>query len=187
MEKPELEEYNQTVQEVLAAWCEYAIRMLTEQLKKKKMVITADLEKSLKTEVSKIVNGGGYVSLNFNLYGRYRDMKKLTYSGPANFDEMLAWVKGKGIAAFKYIPGYDPAKRNVLRIPTTNSAMNRIAWGVAWSRYTKFKHRRKQWFNKYFYGPVVGHLIDGLIAATGTSAVQVVERDLEKAMSGDLK
>lgn len=184
MESQKIPEYNEAIADVLAAWVEYAIRALKENLRKKKLVFTEELEQSLKFDISEIVDGVGGAKLDLKNYGRFRDMKRLTFKGPANFEAIREWVESIGIQKFKFVPGYDPSKRTVRRVPVTSRAMNRIAWGVAWGRFRKFKHRRKQWLNKYFYGPVVARLVEALIEKTGTSAVQIVERDITNAFSG---
>lgn len=181
MEKFE-ERYDLALEEILAAWIEYAVRALQENLKKKKMVFSAELENSIKMRMTKVVDGAGAAQLDLKTYGRFRDMKRNTYSGPANFEAMLEWVKKIGIQRFKYIPGYDPAKRTVNRIPTTSLAMNRIAWGIAWGRFIKFNGRRKQWLNKYFYGPLQNVLIDSIIKATGRNTVSIITDQLNEGL-----
>lgn len=176
-------DYNEVVDDILAAWVEYAIRQLQAKLKARKMVFDGKLAATLGFEVRGAIEGRAMAKLNLQQYGRYRDMKRLTYTRPANYDAMLRFVEKMGLQSFKYVPGYNPAQRKVRRIPTTSVAMNRIAWGVAWSRYRKYSHRRKQWLNKFFYGPVVGQLVDMLVEKTGTSAVQIIEADLEAAFN----
>lgn len=181
MEKPD-ERYDLALEEILAAWVEYAIRSLQENLKKKKMLVTEDLERSLKMRMSRVVDGTGFAQLDLNIYGRFRDMKPRKYSGPANFDAILEWVKKIGIDKFKYVPGYDESKRKVNRVPTTNLAMNRIAWGVAWGRYVKFKSRRKQWLNKLFYGPLQNQLIESIMEVTGRNTVTILTEELNEGI-----
>jgi hypothetical protein len=181
MESPE-EKYSLALEEVLAAWMEYAIRMLKENLKKKKMVFTAELENSLKMRMTKVVDGAGAAQLDVKNYGRFRDMKRRNYSGPANFDKMLEWVQKIGIAKFKFVPGYDSRKRKVNKIPTTSIAMNRIAWGIAWSRFVKFNARRKQWLNKYFYGPLQYNLIESIMEITGRNSVSIITDQLNEEL-----
>lgn len=183
MNAPAEQTYNDVVDDILAAWVEYAIRELKAKLQSRRMVVSGALLASLGADVTKAVEGKARAKVNMLEYGRYRDMKRLTYEGPANFDAMLRFVDKIGVSRFKYVPGYNPAVRRVLRPPTTSVARNRIAWGVAWSRFRKFSHRRKQWLNKFFYGPLVGKLVDMMIEQTGKSAVQIIEADFEAAFS----
>lgn len=181
MEKPE-ERYDLALEEILAAWMEYAVRSLQESLRKKKMVVTQELERSIKMRMTRVVSGAGAAHLELNMYGRFRDMKRRTYSGPANFDAILDWVEKIGIQRFKYVPGYDPSKRTVNRVPTTSLAMNRIAWGIAWSRYIKFNARRKQWLNKLFYGPLQYQLIESIMEVTGRNTVSIITDQLNEEL-----
>ncbi len=177
MQRPQAKDYNETVNEVVAAWTEYAARELKAKLAKRGMVMTGELQSSIAWSITAAnIEGQAAATLGVRNYGRFKDMKRLTYTRPANFDAMLGFVQKKGLAAFSYVPGY----RNG-RIPSTSVAMNRIAWGIAWSRLRKYQHRRKQWLNKFLYGPLVGRLVDDLIEKTGTSAVQIIEADIEAA------
>jgi hypothetical protein len=164
------------IDEILSAWTEFAIRKLRENLRKKRMVFSADLEASLKFQISQAnAQGLSTALLTMRDHGRFRDMRQLKYTRPAPGNPILDWVQKIGISKFRYIPGYNPAERRVRRVPVASIAMNRIAWGIAWGRFTQGKVRRKQWLNKYFYGPLVGELIDQVVAATGKNSVSIVE------------
>ena len=106
----------------------------------------------------------------FAQYGRIKDMK-----GPLNrtkappIEELEAYVKKVGLSKFSYIPGYT-GRSKVL--PTSDRAINRIAWGLARAKLRdNAQVRPKYWFAKTFYSSI-NHFIDAVttryLAATGT-------------------
>lgn len=87
-------------------------------------------------------------SITFHDYGRYRDMKNLRWAGKAPpFEELVAWVKVKGVNNFAWIPGYEKSGR----VPTESIATRRIASAISKSigsvKVTSKKHKGT-WYNE---------------------------------------
>ena len=68
--------------------------------------------------------------IQFNSYGRFRDMKVLTYSTIPPVDAMKRFVEKIGIGKFAYVPGYEFSKAQ----PITARAIQRIANAIAFRK-----------------------------------------------------
>lgn len=110
------------------------------------------------------------VIFSFGQYGRFRDLKYVEYEGrwkrPQNVGKnyrkdadgvpltselpeivqgMVAFVEERGVEKFKFIPGY---KKVGKRMPTTNRAIQRLAWTMAANRMSNWRKKNKetQWY-----------------------------------------
>jgi hypothetical protein len=64
---------------------------------------------------------------SFNKYWRFKDMKRLNYSGYINVDAMMSFVEKVGVGKFAYVPGYE--NKNPSEVPI-GIAKHRIVWGI---------------------------------------------------------
>jgi len=163
------------VQRITNKFLPEAIGLLQARLKDRKLVVTEELLKSVSGKLTHNLNeASAELVLEFQMSGRFKDMKKINYTSNAPpVDVMESYVKKIGVGKYKYIPGYTYA--GVQRMPTADVAAKRIAWGLSQSYIRGKKVKSNRWFSKYFYGPVVGALVEELIAATGTSSLQILD------------
>jgi hypothetical protein len=68
--------------------------------------------------------------IQFNTYGRFKDMRTLSYSTVAPAEAMKRFVEKIGIGKFAYVPGYEFAKAQ----PITARAIQRIANAIAFRK-----------------------------------------------------
>lgn len=145
---------HQAASEILKAaldsWRPDVVAALQDAAAKRKISNTGQLINSI---AATVINGDtqsfGKLLLYFEHYGRFPDIKVLDYStttGPP-VEELVNWVKKRGVSNFKRIPGYKNKKNKL----TEDQTAKRIAWGISFHRRSaQFKHKRKIWFNKPF-------------------------------------
>ena len=129
-----------------------AARRMQADLAKAGVVLTEDLKNSIDSQKLSV---SGNLEAEFRLamkgYGRYKDMRQLTYDDfkpnpKGNFiPNIETWVQARGISTFKYVPGYFTDSKRRVVIPDSR-ARNRIAWGIAMSIVKKGTVRRKARF-----------------------------------------
>jgi hypothetical protein len=166
-------QYAKQVEEICNRFMPNAVDMLQARLKERKLVLSESLLKSVQGKLAtNLQTAGADIVISFEMSGRYKDMKKMSYQGAMPpVEAMLAYVQKVGVSKFKYVPGY----QNAQSLPTADVAANRIAWGLAKSYVSGKKVKNNRWFSKYFYGPIVMALVDELIEATGTSSIQILD------------
>lgn len=71
-----------------------------------------------------------YAVIQFNTYGRFKDIKVLTYDTIPPVDVMKRFVEKVGLAKFAYVPGYEFAKAQ----PITARSIQRIANAIAFRK-----------------------------------------------------
>ena len=140
----------------IVPFCEQAFRTAVKRMQadlvKAGVVLTEELKNSIEGQKLSV---SGNLEAEFRMamkgYGRYKDMRQLTYDDfkpdpTGDFIKNIeTWVQARGISTFKYVPGYfTDAKRRVV-IPESR-ARNRIAWGIAMSIVKKGTVRRKARF-----------------------------------------
>jgi hypothetical protein len=84
------------------------------------------------------------VEWQFQMYGRYKDMKRITgYMPPV--EAMIEYVEKIGVDKFAWVPGYT----SMDKVPT-EAAASRIAWGLAKYRASVKTIRRSGsgWYNE---------------------------------------
>lgn len=80
----------------------------------------------------------------FEGYLRIADMKRVKWNSQSPVNELIQWVKDKGIEKFrdKFIKKYGVPKTDL-------QMMNRIAWGIAKKRLkSNFRRKRIRWYSK---------------------------------------
>lgn len=85
------------------------------------------------------------VEWQFNMYGRFKDMKSLRYTQMPPIEAFEKFVEKVGVDKFAWVPGYD-SKQSV----PTEIAINRIAWGIAKHRMAVpvVKRSGPGWYNE---------------------------------------
>jgi hypothetical protein len=105
----------------------------------------------------------GLMKLHFTDHGRFQDMKYAYAGKMPPVSAMLEFIRKKGLANFKYVPGYP---MGVMPIGTTKSkyavsnriAENLIAWGLAMSRVVpknaSMTYGKRKWYAKTVFGSI---------------------------------
>lgn len=160
----------ETIATILREYGDEVEQLLADSARRKRLELTKELISSIKTQV--IVRGANEAGmlLSFQDYGRYNDMKALTFDRHPPVDVIAEWVEKKGIEKFKKIPGYlnsrpqDPKKAAI-----------RIAWAIAKNRTSgNYKKRNRAWFAKTFYSTLNG-LIDKLLETLTEEQIQQLQ------------
>lgn len=166
----------QQLEEAAAAWLEMAVRELIASAKKNKVELTGETIASIAGSVADFTpDGVGAILIQFQNSGRLQDWRKMEYSKLPPVDILAQWVEKIGIDKFKFVPGYRGKERRI----SDSQAARRIAWGVAMARYRRGPRRKKRWFAKLMYGPLLARLIDAQIEVLGTSSLQVVTENFK--------
>ncbi|MGL6201533.1 MAG: hypothetical protein ACRC3H_21650 [Lachnospiraceae bacterium] len=165
------------LQEAVAAWLEMSIQRLKLNAENKKLNNTGESIQSIAGKMVAMDDGQIDVLIDFKNSARFADYRKnVQYSKLPPVDLITEWVLSKGIGKFKYIPGY---KNSTKKLVDTVAA-RRIAWGVATRRYQKGYGRKKPWFAKLMYGPLIAQLIQKSIEVIGTSSTKIFDYNLDK-------
>lgn len=166
--------------DAVAAWLEMAIQRLRKNAADKKLENTGESIQSIAGRIVAGADGQFDALIDFKASARFADYRKnVQYSKLPPVQMLAEWVLGKGIGKFKYIPGYRASKVK----PVDEIAARRIAWGVAVRRYQKGYGRKKPWFAKLMYGPLISMLIKTSIDTIGTTSVKLFENNLDKEIS----
>ena len=166
------------LESAIAAWLEMGIQKLKANAKDKKLDLTGESINSIAGRLVQVTPEGQFeILIAFKNSARFADYRKnVKYKSLPPVELLMQWVLGKGIGKFKYVPGYKTAKVK----PVDSVAARRIAWGVAVRRYQKGYGRKKPWFAKLMYGPLISQLIQTSIDVIGTSSVKIFENNLDK-------
>ena len=161
------DEINKLLNEALPEIRELALAEFRRRADKYDLKLSEELYRSFKAAVlSSAADVQKEIVLSFNMYGRYKDLKYVDYTGyrtpnnkgkkynAGNQDEpdlvlaMKEFINEVGIGKFKYIPGYTTNGSN--RMPVTSRAIMRLAWTLATSRMkqARVKNRKKGWYNE---------------------------------------
>jgi hypothetical protein len=178
MAKPEVSaEMAQQLEDASAAWLEMAIRELKASAKNKKVELSGETIASIDGSISAFsAEAVGQILINFQNSGRFQDWRtRPDYNNQAPVDVLEEWVKKIGINKFKSIPGYAKGKTPI----SESAAARRIAWGIAVSRLNRGPQKRKRWFAKLMYGPLLARLIAAQIEVMGTSSLRVITENFK--------
>jgi hypothetical protein len=111
------------------------------------------------------------LAISFQNSARFQDWRtKPDYKKQPPVEEIMDWVLKKGVSNFKKVPGYGKGKQRI----TDSEAARRIAWGIAISRLRNGPKKRKRWFAKLMYGPLLARLIAAQIEILGTASTRVI-------------
>lgn len=169
---------DQIINEELGSYQDHLINKLSQEIRKKRLVLTQDLLKSLQAEVIKAADTRiAQLHLAFEQHGRIKDMRAVRQSKMPPIEAIEKFVEKKGVDKFQYVPGYP--RRNY---PTQQEAIKRIAWGIALSRKGKDIPQKTGWFNKPFYSSLnllIVNITDRYMAAAGKEVIAPL-KDLKK-------
>lgn len=166
------------LESAIAAWLEMGIQKLKANAKDKKLDLTGESINSIAGRLVQVSSEGQFeVLIAFKNSARFADYRKnVSYKQLPPVDLLTQWVLDKGVSKFKYVPGY----RNSNKRLVDTVAARRIAWGVAIRRYQKGYGRKKPWFAKLMYGPLIAQLIQTSIDVIGTSSTKIFDYNLDK-------
>lgn len=163
-------DFQRILDEELGNYSGRVLEQLAASMQKAGLVLTEDLLKSLSTEVLGATGDlVGQMRVEFNQYGRIQEMRNRQWTSAPPVEELERFVRKKGLRAFDYIPGYTENSRVS---PTTDRAINRIAWGISRARLRDGPSPKpRAWFAKTFYRSI-NSFIDAVVtryaAQTGT-------------------
>lgn len=150
---------------------------LRNAIKKSNLIFTGELLDSVRSQLhTDIVGMGGEISVFFNEYWRFKDMKYYTYNGTyINVDAIREFVKKVGVGRFAWIPGY--AEKGMI---SEEKEIDRITRAIV------FYRRRvpvvKNPKNKRLYAKTKGaymHLIrKRVMELTGTKTLKIIGNEL---------
>jgi hypothetical protein len=174
MEINSAEDLQKIIKEELEEWQVYVLSVLTDQLKRKKLVLTGELLRSLQSEVvAKTSEQAVSYALAFQNQGRFRDM--VTNSGKLPpLDVIEAFVKKTGLSKFDYVAGYQFSNRT----PTETNAIRRVAWGIR-MKMNRENRPPKRWFAKPFYS-TIDRLIDGIVTRYAQETSNIMAAQLTR-------
>ena len=142
------EQLLKTITELSDHFAIETIQRWTKAIKRRKLVNTRQLLNSLDQETrADLGRMVAVISFAFEEHGRFHDIKGKRWREQPPIDEIIAWVKEKGISAF----GRDP-KPNKTKPKTDERRANEIAWGIAKNRISRGRRdRARPWFQSTFY------------------------------------
>lgn len=157
------EQIHQQVVKILNEWGKDLIeKVLKPAIRKRKLIASNELIDSLKAQIAQTTSAQITQTWQFAGHGRYKDMKNLKFINQPPFNEILDWVRRKGISKFRYVPGYKDANPTSIKAAV---AQRRIAFGIAKGIKEKNQHRAKRWYTKNFYeqlGDLTNQLLDAM-------------------------
>jgi hypothetical protein len=159
------------------------IKALEEKLEDEGLVLTGDLKRSLFKEVRQ--NNGAWITemaMQFEAYGRFKDMKEMTYSQQAPVDAMKKFVEKVmdgvgGRTQFKFISGRPngsfPRDREV--------AIRQLAWALARSKiYHPIVTRKgRGWYIRNYMKEIYGEIETNIKAAAAQAVMNTVAKALK--------
>lgn len=167
------QEINAFINKELGEWAVYVLQRLAEQIKKKNLILSGDLLKSLQYELLKAsAENVAHLKLAFESSGRHKDMKTVYDDKMPPIDAMEDFIRKVGLQNFKYLP-YRKGKK----VPTESIIINRLAWGIAKSRLAQNTTKPKKWFSRPFYGSI-NVLIENLTTKYGEIAARSITQPL---------
>lgn len=138
------EQFVNTIEQIAKAWQMPVLQKLVANIKQKKLISSRDLLNSLSSEtLANLSSAMVTISFAFEDYGRYNDMKRLKWSEQPPIEDIIEWVKKKGIQSFK-----DRAPKPN---KPTERRLNEIAWGIARKKLATQKYKSRPWFQSTFY------------------------------------
>lgn len=163
-------ELQETIATILRQYGNEVEALLATAARKKKLELTKDLINSINTQVIKTGADNAEMQLAFEDYGRYQDMKGLSFDHQPPIQAITDWVEKTGIEKFKKIPGYLKSRPS-----DPKKAAIRVAWAIAKNRTSgNYKKRNRAWFSKTFYSTING-LIEKLLDALTEEQIQQLQ------------
>lgn len=147
------EEFEKAIAEEVNDITNAAVKQFRESLEKNGLTLTNDLKDSLvKFVVSNSVAMIAQAQIEFNAYGRFKDMRRYTYrQAIPPVHEMEWFIFKEGIEKFGWIHNYDGMKNRPSAFTSDDRTINRIAWIIAMNRrrFPDVKRGyRGSWYNE---------------------------------------
>jgi predicted membrane metal-binding protein len=118
-----------------------AQRKMLASISNKKLVLTRQLQNSIRTEFKYLESQAIYqITIGFEGYGRLKDLRRMQPG--FDFEAMLKFVQEVGVEKFAYIPGYNTDVQRRKPIDKTRA-----------DKKTEIRRKGKGWFN-----PIKGKL-----------------------------
>jgi hypothetical protein len=179
--KPTNDQINDFVNATMQEWSVFALSVLKKSVAQKKLVISEDLMRSFSFDLARQASGTNAKSIiSFMDYGRLKDMRGLTHTKSPSVDAveeyLIRWVKSKGVASFRFVPGYREGK-----MPTESVAIRRIAWGIAHGLPKNGRTVGKAW-----YARRMGFLIKNLAERMVTNYAEVIAKSTAQQITENL-
>lgn len=165
------------------------LKALEEKLEEEGLVMTGELKKSLFREVRQ--NNAAWMTemaMQFEAYGRFKDMKEIHYSKMPWKDGMESiqnWAKniidGKGSGAKKTPFSFVSGRKNGSFPIDKDKAARQIAWAIARSRlYQPIVMRKgKGWYIKNYMKEIYGEIEVNIQAAAAQATMNTVAKALK--------
>jgi hypothetical protein len=164
------------LKDAVAAWMQMALDRLKKNASDKKLNNTGESIQSIAARMVATAEGQVDVLIDFKNSARFADYRRnVKYSSLPPVELLTEWVLGKGIGKFKYVPGYQNSPKKL----SDQVAARRIAWGVAIRRYQRGYGRKKPWFAKLMYGPLIAQLIQVSRDTIGFTSTKIFEGNLD--------
>jgi hypothetical protein len=156
----------------------YSVMEMQKLIKKNNIQLTGDLLESVKADVI-AVSKDAYAEMmvDFRGHGRYKDMRVIRHGSVPNIEAMKEFVKKVGLQNFEFIPGYNTGGK----MPTTNRAIERIAWGVGIAMFKKgMTRRRGRGFYNIGRSQATKRFRINVMERIKNTLLGALERDIEK-------
>ncbi len=146
----------------LQATDQQATRHLAESLR---MAVRSDAEKMM-----------AYLTLTYAGYGKAVESKKsLVHTTP--LDDLVQWIKDRGLAQFRYVPGYEGRS-----IPTIDQSAKRMAYFMLSRQKQQRSTYAGSWLFRPFFGLWAGYR-DKIVEAYITASTAHLEEQLTSALT----
>lgn len=132
------------IHQVLKDWAVLFVHNRIQGAQGANLVASGALTRQMRFEVTSALRDVKAVFFAFEEYGRILEMKGVNRKRQIPIDEIVAWVKDKGLDEFR--AGF---RRRHRRLPTSQTQLlNQIAWGIAMKRLRSKRLKRRKWYSK---------------------------------------
>ncbi|WP_149242576.1 hypothetical protein [Dyadobacter sp. 32] len=162
------------------------ISMLREKLEEEGLDLTGDLKNSLVREVRQ--NNSAWMTemaMQFEAYGRFKDMKSMTYSKQAPVDAMKEFAEkiidgkaGRDYKPFQYVSGWKPHGS----FPRNRElAIRQLAWALARSRLLQpiVMRKGRGWYIRNYMKEIYGEIETNIQAAAAQATLNTIAKALK--------
>lgn len=162
------------------------IKMLQEKLEQEGLDLTGDLKRSIFREVRQ--NNQAWlteVAMQFEAYGRFKDMKQLRYTKQAPVEVFMEFARKvidgkvkKDGRPFQFVSGWKPHGS----FPKDKElAIRQLGWAMARSRlYEPIVLRKgKGWYIRNYMKEIYGQIEDNIQAAAAQAALNTIAKALK--------
>jgi hypothetical protein len=163
------------------------IKALEEKLEDEGLVMTGELKKSLFKEVRQNnVAWATELAMQFEMYGRFQDMKTLTYTQRASVWGMKKFadniLNGTGTNHAKHTPFTDLQLKNRRGPVEKEQVAWRIAWAIAKSRLNEpiVMRKGKGWYIKNYMKEIYGEIEVNIQAAAAQAVLNTMKKALQE-------